>query len=91
MAASFPSDLAAHVQQQLLARKHTPPSNKTLTKLFETLYFASLRREEMQPISCRVAFLDRRHPDPDPPKRVVPERWRFFPLENDLPLTVESR
>src|SRR5271170_6053120 len=90
MPASFPEDLASHVHEQLTHRKKSPPSKRVLTKLFETLYFASLKREETQPISCRVAFIDRENPDPHPPERVVPDRWRFFPLADDLPLTVRN-
>ena len=45
MPASFPVDLASHVHAQLTHRKETPPSTKVLTRLFETLYFASLKRE----------------------------------------------
>lgn len=51
MAVSFPADLATHVRAQLLDRGDRAPSQSTLTKLFETLYFASLKREETQPIS----------------------------------------
>jgi hypothetical protein len=90
MSADFPKDLASHVHGQLVHRKQIPPSTKVLTKLFETLYFASLKREETQPISCRVAFIDRKNPDPNPPDRKVPDRWRFFPLADDLPLTVRN-
>lgn len=90
MPASFPEDLADHVHRQLVSRRESPPSVKLLTKLFEMLYFASLKREETQPISCRVAFIDRKRPDPKPPKRIVSDRWRFFPLSDDLPLTVRN-
>jgi hypothetical protein len=90
MPASFPKDLAAHVHRQLVSRHENPPSAKVLTKLFETLYFASLKREETQPISCRVAFIDRKRPDPKPPTRIVSDRWRCFPLADDLPLTVRN-
>lgn len=90
MPASFPVDLASHVHAQLTHRKQTPPSTKVLTRLFETLYFASLKREETQPISCRIAFIDRKRPDPHPPERIVPDRWRFFPLTKELPLTVRN-
>lgn len=66
MPSSFPEDLADHVYRQLIARKQSPPSANVLTNLFETLYFASLKREETQPTSCRVAFIDRKRPDPHP-------------------------
>jgi len=90
MPSTFPKDLAEHVHKQLVSRKKQPPSVKVLTELFETLYFASLKREETQPISCRVAFIDRELPDPHPPGRMTPDRWKFFPLADDLPLTVRN-
>lgn len=60
MPASFPEHLADHVHRQLISRHERPPSAKVLAQLFETLYFASLKREETQAISCRVAFIDRK-------------------------------
>jgi len=90
MPASFPEDLAIHVHRQLVSRHESPPSAKVLTILFETLYFASLKREETQPISRRVAFIDRKRPDPKAPDRIVSDRWRFFPLADTLPLTVRN-
>ena len=90
MPASFPEHLAGHVHRQLISRRERPPSAKVLAELFETLYFASLKREETQPISCRIAFIDRKRPDPKPPDRIVANRWRFVPLTEDLPLTVRN-
>ena len=90
MAAKFPADLAKHVHAQLRERKERPPSLSILTKLFETTYFASLKQEEAQSISCRIAFVRRSRPDPDPPERIVADRWQVFPLAADLPLTVRN-
>jgi hypothetical protein len=90
MPANFPEDLAGHVHRQLIARKERPPSIRVLTRLFETLFFASLKREETQPISCRIAFIDRKRPDPHPPDTMVADRWQFFPLTDDLPLNVRN-
>jgi hypothetical protein len=90
MAASFPADLATHVHAQLKDRKERPPSLAIMTKLFETMYFASLKQEEAQPISCRIAFIRRSRPDPKPPERTVADRWQVFPLGADLPLTVRN-
>jgi hypothetical protein len=83
-AIKFPKDLAQHVRSQLVAPKGIPPPVEVSTSLFETLYFASLQREENQPISCRLAFIDRRRPDPDPPKRIRAQRSQVFALANDL-------
>jgi hypothetical protein len=90
MSSHFPKDLAEHVYEQLVSRKEQPPPAKILKTLFETLYFASLKREETQSISCRVAFIDRNRPDPHPPDRMTADRWQFFALASDLPLTVRN-
>lgn len=90
MPSRFPEDLASQVYSQLVARKERPPSLKVLTSVFETLYFASLKSEEGQPISCRVAFMDRKRPDPDPPERVPAHRWQCFALADDLALNVSN-
>jgi hypothetical protein len=90
MSPQFPEDLAEHVRSHLASRKSHPPSVKVLRRLFETLYFASLKQEETQPISCRIAFIDRKRPDPDPPERVTANRWKVFALGADLPLTVRN-
>ena len=72
MSANFPADLANHVRAQLTGRKENLPSVEVLNRLFETLYFTSLKREETQPISCRVAFINSTRPDPHPPERLFP-------------------
>ena len=90
MAVSYPKDLAQHVHKELLLRKERPPAPRVLETLLEILYFASLKREEAQPISCRVAFIRRHNPDPKPPQRIVTDRWGYFTLADDLPLTVSN-
>ncbi|HEY2382495.1 MAG TPA: hypothetical protein VGK48_15070 [Terriglobia bacterium] len=76
--------LAEYVRTQLLERKEYPPSVEVLTELFQTLFFASLKREENQAIACRVAFIDRNRPDPFPPERITADRWRYFSFEHEL-------
>ena len=91
MPENYPSDLARCVRAQLARKfKSSCPHLAVLQKLFETLYFASLKREETENISCRIAFADRVNPDPDPPSRIVKDRWRAFALSQDLPLTVRN-
>jgi hypothetical protein len=90
MSRSYPADLAKHVRAQLVMRKQHPPSQTALTTLFETLYFASLKQEENQAISCRIAFVNRKRPDPEPPERIVADRWQCCPLAHDLPLDVRN-
>ena len=52
MANSFPVDLAHAVFKELKRHGTTDVDIDTLTDLFETLYFASLETEELQPITC---------------------------------------
>lgn len=64
---SFPKDLASSVHDEL-RRHHTPNVNPNiLTGLFETLYFASMETEELQPITCYIVYLDPENVDPNPP------------------------
>ena len=86
----YPSDLAKRVHSQLNAAEDSSPSLAILVNLFEILYFASLKSEETETISCRIAFLNRRDPDPMPPSRVTSDRWRHFPLGDDIPFTVRN-
>jgi hypothetical protein len=90
MPASYPADLARHVRAQLQSRIENPPSLEVLKKLFEAMYFASLKSEEAEPISCRIAFVDRNSPDPSPPERKVANRWKYFRLDRGVRLSVRN-
>ena len=54
------------------------------------MYVASLKTEEMQPVSFDVIFLDPRNPDPEPPHVIRPNRWQFVPLEQPIHATVAN-
>jgi hypothetical protein len=86
----YPKDLAKHVHSQLVARKTQCPPLAVLVTLFEVLYFASLKSEEAERISCRIAFVDLSNPDPDPPERTVKDRWQHFALADDVPFIVRN-
>ena len=73
------SDLAARVHQAL-THQHGMPSEVVLSRLFETMYFSSLRTEESQPIAFHVCYLDPNNPDPSPPGRLVQDRWSHVAL-----------
>jgi hypothetical protein len=90
MTESYTADLAKLVRGYLVSKREKAPPLEVLEKLFETLFFASLRREETQPTTCRVAFISRLEPDPRPPSAMVADRWKYFALSNDLPFTVPS-
>ncbi|MGA3035067.1 MAG: putative sensor domain DACNV-containing protein, partial [Terracidiphilus sp.] len=90
MSESYPKDLASHVQSALTANRKRAPALAALVNLFEVLYFASLKTEEGQGISCRVAFINRKRPDPNPPKRIVADRWQYFAFESEIPCSVRN-
>jgi len=90
MPARYPKDLARHIHSQLEARKIQSPSLAVLATLFEVLYFASLKSEEAERISCRIAFVDRSNPDPSPPERRTKDRWWHFALDEEIPFTVRN-
>jgi hypothetical protein len=91
MPESYPKDLASHVRSLLLRKFGSVcPTLAILRQMFECLYFASLKREEAESISCRVAFIDRTNPDPKPPERIVKNRWKYYPLAQDLPFSVRN-
>jgi Probable sensor domain DACNV len=90
MPAKYPKDLASQVHSQLGARKTPRPPLAVLAALFEVLYFASLKSEEAERISCRIAFVDRSNPDPNPPKWRPKDRWRHFALDEEVPFNVRN-
>lgn len=82
--------LAKVVARELKQRRLSPPSDAVLTTIFDTLYFSSLKHEEGRSISCRVAYLNRANPDPDPPERIVKDRWSVTRLEQPVLFTVAN-
>ena len=67
-----PKDLAEAVHSELRRRRVDDcPKEENLTELFESMYYASLKTEEAQPILFHIVYLDPNNPDPDPPERIV--------------------
>lgn len=86
----FPKDLAAAVHDQLTRKKIVPPDIEVLIELFESMYFASLKTEESQPIVFHIVYLDPNKPDPDPPQIIVGDRWNYVPLNESIPATIPN-
>lgn len=61
-----------------------------VSELVETLFLASLRTEEGEAIRCQVAYIDPNNPDPDPPGRIVKDRWQVTPLGAPIDLSVSN-
>jgi hypothetical protein len=86
----FPKDLAEAVHSELELRNSGCPTIKVLTDLFETLYFVSLKTEELQPITCYIVYLPSANPDPNPPERMVKDRWSYVRFDRHIPLTTSE-
>lgn len=82
-----PRDLAEAVFSELRKRTSGCPSKDALIDLFECLYFSSLKTEEAEPIRIHVVYLDPNKPDPEPPERIVKDRWSYVPLAKSVHLT----
>jgi hypothetical protein len=65
------------------------PSNLIL-QLLRSLYFASMRTEEGQAITCHVVYLDLNNPDPQPPQRIPLDRWTSIRFAQPIALTVDN-
>jgi hypothetical protein len=75
-----PADLAQAVANELIKKRHQALPMAVLKELFDTLYFASLRTEESQPVTCYIVYIDPDNPDPKPPRRIVKDRWNYVSL-----------
>jgi hypothetical protein len=85
MPAKYARDLAEHVQKVIATQgKGDLPSLQILEELFEQLYFASLQTEEGENVICRVAYIDSQNPDPNPPDRIVKQRWQYHRLGTEI-------
>lgn len=85
-----PYDLADALCKELRQRKPLCPPLEQVATIFETLYFASLRTEESQSVFCHIIYLDPANPDPEPPERVVNDRWSFVPFSEPILFSVSD-
>jgi hypothetical protein len=86
----FPKDFADAVCTELRKRVSYCPQPEILVDLFESIYFASLKTEESQPVVFHIVYLDPENPDPDPPERIVKDRWSFVTLAKPIPATIPN-
>jgi hypothetical protein len=66
------------------------PRRTVIEHLFRVMYHASIAQEESEPIRFHVCYIDPARPDPDPPLRIVRDRWRYFRFSKFLPFSVSS-
>jgi hypothetical protein len=82
----FPKDLAEVVYSELTKRKAGCPGLEVLLELFESMYFASLKTEESEPVTFHLVYLDPENHDPKPPSVTVHDRWSCVRLREPVRL-----
>jgi hypothetical protein len=82
--------LADAVLGALRKRDLRLPRRTVIEQLFRVMYHASIAQEESEPIRFHVCYIDPARPDPDPPLRIVRDRWRYFRFSKSLPFSVRT-
>lgn len=85
----YPGNLAKLVALRLRADEGHAPTEIVLTRLLETLYFASLKTDEGRPILCTVNYVDPGDLDTGPARRPA-DCWSHVPFERPLPFDVRT-
>lgn len=87
----YPKDLAMEVYNFLLKETITNRFTiENLKNLFEIMYFASLKTEESEFISARIIIINKDCPDPQPPERIVKDRWSYIRFKEEVELNVQN-
>lgn len=86
----YPFDLARLVATHLEKTLGRALDEAVLVRLFETLYFASLRTDEGRQTLCTVNFVDGEDPAGGESPSTVANRWMAFPFAHPLPLDVRT-
>ena len=85
-----PRELAQAVRGELAKRSRVAPELEVLVKIFEVMYYTSLLTEESKPLTYQLIYLNPQEPDPEPPRRVVRDRWSFVRLTTPIAFTISE-
>ena len=86
----YPGHLAKLVSTRLRNDRGDTPPEAVLTRLLETLYFASLKTDEGRPILCTVNYVDPDQRHDECPTRRPADCWSHVPFERPLPFDVRT-
>ncbi len=86
----YPSHLAKLVATRLRSQHGAAPPEAVLTRLLETLYFASLKTDEGRPILCTVNYVDPEEGQLAAGGRRPADCWSHVPFERPLPFDVRT-
>jgi hypothetical protein len=86
----YPAHLAKLVATRLRGGHGEAPAEGVLTRLLETLYFASLKTDEGRPILCTVNYVDPDDRQGGSPARRPADCWSHVPFDRPLPFDVRT-
>lgn len=86
----YPSHLAKLVAVRLASEGSFAPPEAVLTRLLETLYFASLKTDEGRPVYCTVNFVDPDGFNDERPENRPADAWSLVPFDRPLPLEIRT-
>ena len=86
----YPAHLAKLVAARLRSQLGGAPPEAVLTRLLETLYFASLKTDEGRPVLCTVNYVDPQTIDAAGHVCRPADCWSHVPFERPLPFDVRS-
>ncbi|HPM81081.1 MAG TPA: hypothetical protein PLF81_10290 [Candidatus Anammoximicrobium sp.] len=86
----YPFDLARLVATHMEKTAGRALDEAVLVRLFEVLYFASLRTDEGRQTLCTVNFVERSNPAGGEPPQKIANRWIAFPFSDPLPLDIRT-
>ena len=86
----FPYHLAKLVAERLSGLDVSAPQIATLLRLFEVLYFASLKTNEARPCRCTINYVNPSSDDWEPSATDHTSGWAVTPFAERLPFTVRT-
>ncbi len=86
----YPAHLAKLVAARLRNQHGGAPPEAVLTRLLETLYFASLKTDEGRPILCTVNYVDPAEESCATNIRKPADCWNHVPFERPLPFDART-
>jgi hypothetical protein len=86
----YPAHLAKLVASRLRTDDGNGPPEAVLTRLLETLYFASLKTDEGRPVLCTINYVDPEERRGPSPSRLPADCWTHVPFERPLPFDVRT-
>lgn len=86
----YPAHLAKLVAARLRSQHGNAPPEAVLTRLLETLYFASLKTDEGRQILCTVNYVDPADRQTHTAMRRPADCWMYVPFERPLPFDART-